>query len=102
MNVSIHTISTSVDVPVCTSIEDIKVATGEDAVLQMLQKYIIGGLPHLREVVEPEEEKYWPIRHELTMADDIVMKDKCIIIPFLLQKEVLEQLHSNHMGNEKP
>ena len=34
-------------------------------------------------------EKYWPIRHDLPMIGGIVMKDKCIIIPCLLQKEIL-------------
>ena len=46
-------------------------------------------------------EKLWPIRHELAMIDGIVMIDKHIIIPYVLQKQILGQLHSNHMGIEK-
>ena len=46
-------------------------------------------------------EKYWPIKHELAMIDDIALKGKCIIIPYLLQRQILEQLHSNDMGTEK-
>ena len=35
------------------------------------------------------------------MIDGVVMKGKCIIMPCLLQTQVLQQLHSNHMGTEK-
>ena len=35
------------------------------------------------------------------MNDGIAMKSKHKIIPYPLQKQILEQLHSNHMGIEK-
>ena len=35
------------------------------------------------------------------MIDGIALKSKCIIVPSLLQKQILEHLHSNHMGIEK-
>ena len=35
------------------------------------------------------------------MIDGIGMKDKRIIIPFLLQRQILQQLSSNPMGIEK-
>ena len=35
------------------------------------------------------------------MIDGIAMKGGRIIIPFLLQKQILEQLHSNHLGMGK-
>ena len=50
MNVSILNISTSVDIPLCTSIEDIQTATEEYLKLQMLQRYIIRGWPLTKEV----------------------------------------------------
>ena len=46
MNINIQTISTVVDMPVCTSIEDVKVATSQDAGLQRLGAYTIRGWPH--------------------------------------------------------
>ena len=51
--------------------------------------------------VEPGVERYWPIRHELAMIDGIVMTGKQIIVPYLLQRQILKQLHSNYMGIEK-
>ena len=41
------------------------------------------------------------MRDELAMRDGVVMKAKCMTIPCLLQKLILEQLHSSHMGTEK-
>ena len=35
------------------------------------------------------------------MIDSIAMKGKQVIIPFILQNQILEQLHSNHIGIEK-
>ena len=98
MNISIHTINTIVDIPIFTSIEDIKVATGDDVELQMLKRYIIRGWPHTKEGVD-RLEKYWSTRHELAMINSIAMKGKQIIEPYLLQRQIIEQLHSNHMGN---
>ena len=56
MNVSGHTINTAVDVPRCTSIEDIKAATKEDLQLQLFKRYKIKGWSHTKEALEPEEE----------------------------------------------
>ena len=35
------------------------------------------------------------------MFDNIAMKGKRLIIQFVLQKQILQQLHSNHTGIEK-
>ena len=35
------------------------------------------------------------------MINEIVIKSQHIIIPYLLQRQILDQLHSNHMIIEK-
>ena len=45
MSISIHTIGTAVDVPVCMSIEEVKAAMSEDTKLQMIQAEMIRGWP---------------------------------------------------------
>ena len=35
------------------------------------------------------------------MINGIAMKGRCIIIPFLLQQQILEKVHSNYMGIQK-
>ena len=46
MNINVIAISTTVNMPVFTSIEYIQAATHEDAHLQKLKSYIIHGWPH--------------------------------------------------------
>ena len=43
MNINMHTLSMAIDVPVCTSVDDIRNATSTDTELQMLQTYIMRG-----------------------------------------------------------
>ena len=51
--------------------------------------------------VEQRMKHYSPIRSKLSMIAGNWMKVKGIIIPCLLQRQILEQLYSNHMGIEK-
>ena len=97
----IHTISTATDIPISTSIEDMRSATNGKMELQMLKNYIFRGLLHPKDDVEPDVERYWPIKNELTMIDGIAMKGKQIIIHYILQKQIQEQLHSNHIDIKK-
>ena len=98
MSIYIHVISTAADILVYMSIEDITAAIIEDAELQMVQTNIIRGWPPNKEELEPMLAGYWPIRNDLAMTDGVAMKGKQIIIPFTLQKQILDQLHSSHMG----
>ena len=43
MNINVNAISIPVYMPVCTSVEDIQVATHEDAYLQKLKSYVVHG-----------------------------------------------------------
>ena len=40
-------------------------------------------------------------RDKLAVTDGIILKGRCIIIPNSLRQQVLNQLHTNHMGIEK-
>ena len=55
----------------------------------------------MKDEVEQSMKHYWSSRHKLPMINGIAMKSKRIIIPFLLQRQIQELLHSNHMGIEK-
>ena len=101
MGINMNTINTSVNLPVCTSIEDLQVVIHEDAHLQELRAYIVQGWSHKKEEVYHSMRQYWPKRNDLAMTDGIVMKGKRLIIPFQLQKKILQHLHSSHMGIEK-
>ena len=76
MNISIHTISTTVDNPICMSLEDIRMAMNEVEELQMLKTSIIRGWLHTKGEVKSGVERYWPIIHELVMIDGVAVKVK--------------------------
>ena len=47
INVNIPTISTTVDIQICTSIEEKRTAISQDVDLQLLKTHINGGWPHM-------------------------------------------------------
>ena len=69
--------------------------------LEKLNSYMIQGWPHKEDEAEHSMRQYWTIRSILAMVDSIIMREKRVIIPFLLQKQILQQLHTNHMGIER-
>ena len=44
---------------------------------------------------------YWSYRDDLVVMDGVVMKGRQILTPTALKQQVLDQLHTNHMGIEK-
>ncbi len=46
-------------------------------------------------------EPYWNYRDELAVEDGLILKGTRLIIPKILQQEVLQQLHYGHLGMEK-
>ena len=69
MSISIHAISTVVDISVCASIENIRAATGKDVDLQLLQAYIRREWPQRNDKSEPSLGRYCPIKDDLAMID---------------------------------
>ena len=101
ININVHAISTLVSIPACTSKKDIQGVPSEDSDLQRLKSYIIQGWPHRKDEVKQSIKHYWPSRHKLSITDGIDMKGRRMIITFLLQRQIQQQLHSNHMGIKK-
>ena len=62
---------------------------------------IHSGWPLTIQQVPVPLKPYWPFRDELSVEDGIAMKSHCIIIPTVLQKEILTKLHAAHQGTEK-
>ena len=49
--------------------------------------------PHIR--------KYWTFREELSVADGIISKGACVVVPATLQPGILDKLHTANQGIEK-
>ena len=41
---------------------------------------------------------YWPVRGELTLHNDLLLRGRRIIVPMSLRKETLDKIHSGHQG----
>ena len=74
MSIDVNAIITSVNISMCTSIKAIQTATCEDVHFQEIKAYIAQGWPYKEEEVAQGIRQYWPIRNEVAMIDDIMMK----------------------------
>ena len=82
-------------------IEKVKQATTSDEELMMLKKIVHEGWPASIKEVPQVLEPYWSYRNEITIDNVILMKGQRIIIPSVLQVEILGKLHAAHQGAEK-
>ena len=44
---------------------------------------------------------YWGARHKLTVVDDLLLYDSCIVVPLSLQAETMSKIHTGHMVIQK-
>ena len=70
--------------------------------MQKLKNVIISGFPDNKSNLDKDIIEYWPYRDELSVYKGIIFKNKSkLIIPKELRKEILNILHSSHMGRDK-
>jgi len=80
----------------------IREQTASDSELNTLKEMIHSGWqPSKTQQVPVPLKPNWPFRGELAVEDGITMKSHRIIIPTVLQKEILTKLHAAHQGTEK-
>ena len=75
--------------------------TAKDSCLMRIARYVNEGWPKRIDQVPVDAKPYWPYKKELSMTNGMLLKDKRLIIPVSIRKEVLKQLHQAHMGIER-
>ena len=80
---------------------DIREMINKDPELCMLRDTITEGWPELRHDCPSILQPYWNYRDELAVEDGLLLKGTKLIIPKQMQPEVLNQIHSGHLGIEK-
>lgn len=75
--------------------------TEKDTELQVIIKYIKGGWPLHKQLVDSEATPYWTYRNDLSVAYGLVWKNDRVVIPKLLRMEMLKKVHIGHLGLEK-
>ena len=101
MDIRVDAIQSITDILECVSISQIQQASTQDEHIQCLKCSIIAGWSSTKDKLHTDLKPYWSNRDELAVIDGIVLKGRHIIIPTSLRKQVLDQLHTNHMGIEK-
>ena len=101
MDIRIDAIQNVTDIPECMSISQIQQASAQDDHLQCLKSFIITGWPSTKDKLHTDLKPYWSYRDEVAVIDGVMLKGRHIIIPISLKQQVLDQLHTNHMGIEK-
>ena len=101
MELLVDIIQTATDMPEFLSMTELQQASSQDHHLQKLKHFIITGWPDSKYEMSTELKPYWSYRDELVVIDGMILKGRCIIIPNSLRQQVLNQLHTNHMGIEK-
>ena len=82
-------------------IKKIQEATQSDPQFQVLKNTILMGWPESRKDCPPTIIEYWNYRDELSVTNDLILKGEKIVVPNSLRQEILETLHTGHMGIEK-
>ena len=101
MDIWVDAIQSATDMPECISMAEIQQASSQDDHLQQLKSFIIAGWPDTKDELHADLRPYWSYRDELVVIDGIILKGRHIVIPNSLRQQVLNQLHTNHMGIEK-
>ena len=75
--------------------------TDSDPVLSRLREVVLNSWPENRAELAPELREYWNFRDELCIFDGLLMKGDRLITPSSLRREMLDKIHSSHLGVEK-
>ncbi|XP_046569886.1 uncharacterized protein K02A2.6-like [Haliotis rubra] len=78
--------------------KEIRKESSEDSQHLMLMKIIMNGWPQNLHDCPSSIKEFWTFRDELTVIDGIVYKGDKIVIPISMRKEMLERIHTGHMG----
>ena len=82
-------------------LERIKRETEKDNSLQLVQQYIMARWPQYeRDVARPALD-YFRERSSLSEQNGLLKRAKQIVIPQIMQSEILERVHHGHMGLNK-
>lgn len=80
---------------------EFQVETENDEVLGKLRNAVLQGWPESKRELDPDLTPYWNVRDEVSICDGLLFKGDRIITPVHLQSEMLQRVHSSHLGVEK-
>ena len=78
-------------------IDSYREAQSKDVICKQVMTYCRTGWPHLKDL-DQSFKPYWEFHSELTICDGLLMRGPRVVIPEVLQKEILHKLHGGHQG----
>ena len=81
--------------------ERIKQATSSDPQLSCVLNCVVNGWPKNASDVPQEIRPYYAVRGDLSVTDGKIINQNRLVIPPVLQSEVLERIHDGHQGITK-
>lgn len=70
----------------------------QDEEYQQLKHYIEVGFPQKRSQLPVKCRRYWNVRNQLTIDNDLIVFGCRLLIPVKLRRSILLQLHAAHQG----
>ena len=81
-------------------LEEYRTAQKADTTCSLIRHYCDKGWPHKSQV--PNNLKpYCEVQSELSVCNDLLLRNYCIVVPESLQKQTLEKIHHGHQGIQK-
>jgi len=74
--------------------------SAHDPVLMTLKPTVITEWPEDKEQVPLPIRVYWRYRDEITVHNGVLFRSHKVLIPKLLQEEILGKIHLSHLGIE--
>ena len=82
-------------------IVQIKHASSDDPVLQVLRETVRGGWPESKSEVPECIRAYLDFRDELTVQDHLVFKGELLVVPANMRREMMAVTHARNIGIER-
>ena len=79
-------------------IQNLRRHAEDDLEYQQLLGAIVHGFPRHRDQLPEAVRRYWSVRDQLTLDDDLIVCGCRLVIPSTMRKEILRQLHESHQG----
>ncbi|CAI5681852.1 unnamed protein product [Oreochromis niloticus] len=100
MDAQIHSVLSNMPVS-DQRLSEIRNETAQDPQLNTLRRTTLSGWPDKRSQCPPDIQEFWNHRDEISLIDGIIFKGEKMIIPKRLRKDMIDRIHSSHMGIEK-
>ncbi|KAL0149263.1 hypothetical protein M9458_055497 [Cirrhinus mrigala] len=100
MDAQVHTLIANIQVS-DNKLKEMIAATAQDTQLTTLNQVTKTGWPDTYKQCPPLIREYWNHRCDISEIDGIMFKGEKIIVPQSLRKDMLDRIHTGHMGMEK-